>query len=253
MNSSTFEGLGSYITPEFLEALEDLKKNMNLFSRSDWFARINSNRQYMNILIYMIYYSASIGDAYVVRQIIDLDIGVPLNAPIDDETPLFAAIKNKNYEIVELLLKHGACANISGNDRTPLFFAVLKNDLDLVRLLLKYGANPNLFGNKKRKIRCLVAAVARKSDIEIIKLLLFYGENPNEQSPVEKKETALHIAAAQKTLELVHLLLDYGADSKLVDECGNYPSLCKMCLYSLGEIICDGNTYCSRRCQHDDC
>ena len=60
-------------------------------------------------------------------------------------TPLLSAIDRERpdkYEVLELLLKHGAPINKKGiNDWTPLHMAAARNDVVALKLLVKYGAD----------------------------------------------------------------------------------------------------------------
>lgn len=66
---------------------------------------------------------------------------------VDEEgyTPLLSVIESRRddkYEIVELLLIHGAPTNVHGvNDWTPLHLAAARNDVESLKLLLKFGAD----------------------------------------------------------------------------------------------------------------
>jgi len=66
----------------------------------------------------------------------------------DDEgyTPLLSALECRRpedrYEVLELLLKHGAPTDVHGiNDWTPAHMAAVRNDVRALAMLLAYGAN----------------------------------------------------------------------------------------------------------------
>lgn len=54
------------------------------------------------------------------------------------------AVTNRNYSLVEYLLIKGTDANHSDGRLTPLVIASWGNDLQMVMLLLKYGARADL-------------------------------------------------------------------------------------------------------------
>lgn len=75
-----------------------------------------------------------------------LSKGVNLNFRDENGyTPLLSVIdreKPDRYEILELLLKHGAPINKRGiNDWTPLHMAAARNDIVALKLLVKYRAD----------------------------------------------------------------------------------------------------------------
>ena len=65
--------------------------------------------------------------------------------------------------------------------------------------------------------------VARAGDVEAIRLLLQYGAEPDFGNPVDKKQTALMVAAAAGNLPAVVQLVVGGADLDRADEMGQMP------------------------------
>ena len=71
------------------------------------------------------------------------------NKSIDEKlkngpTPLLVAIRDTNYELIDLLLKNGADLNEADDTgQTPLLVAVAKKNYHLVQKLLDAGANIN--------------------------------------------------------------------------------------------------------------
>ncbi len=136
----------------------------------------------------------------------DIKRGVP---------PIFAAIQNNLYEkLSELLNKGQVNVNMKYKKVAPIIFAVNQHDDKLVQILLKNGANPNVIGRNGLYTPLSAACVTNR--ISTAKLLLKYGANVNYQ--YKKSETALTVAIKKCTnFKLVKLLLDNGANSKLID------------------------------------
>ncbi len=60
-------------------------------------------------------------------------------------TPLHTAAYEGRFDVVKLLLEHGADPNTQDKDgRTPLHWAALRGLVDVVRLLLVHGADPTV-------------------------------------------------------------------------------------------------------------
>ena len=139
----------------------------------------------------------------------DIKRGVP---------PIFAAIQNNLHNKLEELLSEGADIELKNKfGTTPLSFSIYQNDNKLVEILLKNGANPNVIDGNGLYTPLSEACVRNK--VSTTKLLLKYGADVNYQ--YKKSETALTVAAKGcKNFELVKLLLDNGADSKLMDRFG---------------------------------
>lgn len=106
----------------------------------------------LSTLIYFIEYSTSdkwnlnraieSGDIKTVKKIIAENKYV-VNQGVSSVSPLHRAVFEYQYEIAELLLKHGARVNKKGgrHNFTPLFICAARNDFKFAALLLKYGAS----------------------------------------------------------------------------------------------------------------
>jgi ankyrin repeat protein len=135
--------------------------------------------------------------------------GADVNAAAGDgKTALALAIFNGNYEVASFLVDNKADVNMADAQRfTPLFYAVDRRNMEtapnfpwmvtldplpLIRKMLDAGANPNALVNNTPRARM------------------------REGSPRIVFATALMRAAFAGDLELVKLLLDRGADPKII-------------------------------------
>jgi ankyrin repeat protein len=142
-----------------------------------------------------------------------VDASADVNARSGDgKTALALAIFNGNYDVASLLIDRKADVNIPDAQRfTPLFWAVDRRNMEtapnfpwmvtadplpLIRKLLDAGANPNALVNNTPRARM------------------------REGSPRIVFATALMRAAFAADLELVKLLLERGADPKVVSRDG---------------------------------
>jgi ankyrin repeat protein len=128
----------------------------------------------------------------------------------DGKTALAMAVFNGNYDVASLLVDNKADVNRADAQRfTPLFWAVDRRNMEtapnfpwmvtvdpmpLIRKLLDAGANPNALVNNTPRARM------------------------REGSPRIVFATALMRAAFAADLELVNLLLERGADPKIVSK-----------------------------------
>lgn len=143
----------------------------------------------------------------------------------DDKTALHEAAQFGQFEVCELLIKHGANVNaLKRADWTPLMLACTKfsNDsqsrLKIVELLLDNGALINY--SNKDGWTCL-HLIAREGDVDILNLLIKYGVNI--QTKTKNCRTALHVAALHGNLQVVNILLASGLNADERDTCGNTP------------------------------
>jgi uncharacterized protein len=144
-----------------------------------------------------------------------LDAKADINAvDSDGNNALTLAILNNHFDLTQMLIDRGADPNIAAkNGRTPLYSAVEMHDMD-------WSPRP------ARKL------TDKASSMDIIHALLDHKANVNAQltapAPIEKHAqdmgdktmgagtTPFTRAARSADVELMHLLLDKGADPKLV-------------------------------------
>jgi ankyrin repeat protein len=89
------------------------------------------------------------------------------------------------------------------------------NKYELVKLLLEHGAD---FNHQTHSLSPLMIAVSCgfRTNYPIIKLLLEHGADPNFQTDYGK--TILMIECICPNIKVVQILLEYGADTKIKDE-----------------------------------
>lgn len=160
---------------------------------------------------------------------------------ISPELPLAVACRTGNYEMVHLLITHGASANgVSGAGRTPLhetLFYFQKDDVEIIQLLLENGADT---GSENDLLPVSYAAKmtpkeydpamengtvfkgdydeAIAQDITEIVLLLLEDRDPDISSG--GGTTLLMHAASVGNVYLVNQLLSMGADTTLTNRLG---------------------------------
>lgn len=124
-------------------------------------------------------------------------------------------VNESHASVVERLIEGGADLGLhaEGPD-CAIAGAAEANKLWLVSLLLKHGGDPDLFG--RDGLTALMWAVLNESD-RIARALLDTGNvDVNKQCDPEGT-TALHIAASNNALCLLHVLLKYGANRNVRD------------------------------------
>lgn len=128
---------------------------------------------------------------------------------ISSNSPLHAAIKTGNTELIEVLLKHkSANANVRNNENqnTLLFEAVRRGNVDVVKLILKYGAVVNASNNSGTALHEAI----RKQNVEVVKILLKNGADANEKLECYKA-SSVQEAIKTKNTKLFQLVLSSGA------------------------------------------
>ncbi len=155
---------------------------------------------------------------------------------------LLMAAKNKDYEIIESLLKNGVNPDITESFRwTPLHNAANAGDLKMVELLIKYKAHVNArttynrtplhFAANNGHEHIVEELIRNKADINAvaddgsfplheaaasgsqrtISLLIHAGAKVNAPCCSENGLTPLHYAAMKCRPEAIPLLLSFGA------------------------------------------
>ena len=129
----------------------------------------------------------------------------------DGTTPLAWAAMRANTGVAAILLKAGADPNLANElGIVPLGIAVANASVDMAKLLLTNRASANAARENGETPLMTAAHLGR---VDMMKLLLVHGAKVNER---DRKfgQTALMWAAGQP--EAVRLLLEYGADARVV-------------------------------------
>lgn len=142
--------------------------------------------------------------------------------------------------MTELLVKHGASVNVADLWKfTPLHEAAAKGKYEIVRLLLKHGAD----ASKKNRDGATPLDLVRDGDQDVADLLrgnsalldaakkgnlirvqrLVSSDNINCRDAQGRNSTPLHLAAGYNNVEVAEFLLDHGADVNAQDKGGLIP------------------------------
>lgn len=103
------------------------------------------------------------------------------------QTPLYYAVREGHYEIVQKLISYGADVNNEDmNGQSALFYSAREGHKAVCELLIKHGAQ----ANKQDKRRQTPLHWAKKSGKhEVMELLLSHGAAPLKEPAVEKDKS----------------------------------------------------------------
>ena len=133
-----------------------------------------------------------------------------------------------------LLLNHGADVNTRDkNNQTPLHLAVKRDRSKLAVILLEHGADASAKDDSGRTaFHILLSESWNMDEGDILNLALMLMKQGAEVNTRDKdNETPLHLAARRGWFKLARILLEHGADTKVVE---NYDG--KTTLHILSEI-----------------
>ena len=156
--------------------------------------------------------AVSTGNLEMLKEI--LDVGANPNEYEGQLSPLWVAVCNCRLDIVECLLKYGACADggvstcpITGIKGSPLVIAVIRRREDMIRGLLAAGADINNNATQSRGRTALAVAAARGGSVEIVKILMNAGACVSK--PDVWGRTPLSRATSNEDVDLIDILLPY--------------------------------------------
>lgn len=151
--------------------------------------------------------AAARGQTQCVRLL--LDAGAQVDARnVDGSTPLCEACSIGNFECVRLLLEYGAKINPTLTSRTtsPLHEACMGGNADCVRLVIAKGASLeayDLYYGTPLHVACA------NKHLECVKVLLNAGVRVNA---ARLHKTPLHHAAKSNNVDMIELLVEFGAN-----------------------------------------
>ncbi|WP_106744690.1 ankyrin repeat domain-containing protein [Yoonia maritima] len=157
------------------------------------------------------------GSHEIVRSLIAS--GVNVNIGTSDGQPLLIlVIAHGDQDILELLLDAGADPNIRDTEGNPaLLSAILSAQYESAMRLIERGASVNVKGPKWAPIH----AAAEHGRVDLCKALLDARASIDQLAFM--KRTALMQASKRKYADVVKLLLERGADTRLRDEKNDTP------------------------------
>uniref|UniRef100_A0A452I3I5 SOCS box domain-containing protein n=1 Tax=Gopherus agassizii TaxID=38772 RepID=A0A452I3I5_9SAUR len=136
---------------------------------------------------------------------------------IDWHTPLFNACVSGNVACLNLLLQHGASPHAPCDLASPIHEAAKKGHIECVESLTSNGVNIDL--NIKHLGTPLYVA-CENEQVACAKRLLESGASANGGKDLD---SPLHVAARNSNADLVHLLIDFGADVRAKNAEGKRP------------------------------
>ncbi|KAI4892378.1 hypothetical protein NFI96_020653, partial [Prochilodus magdalenae] len=139
---------------------------------------------------------------------------------VDGSTPLCEACSVGSFECVQMLLDFGAKVNPALTSRTtsPLHEACMGGNAECVKLVLSKGASLeayDLYNGTPLHVACV------NQHLECVKVLLNAGAKVNA---ARLHETALHHAAKANNMEMIQLLVEFGANVYAKDKQERRPS-----------------------------
>ena len=127
---------------------------------------------------------------------------------------LYYAVEDGEESVVKMLLDHGAMLN-----KTLLHLAVSGANSTIIEMILNAGADTNEKDHWDNAPLHNVVLCGPTDLAQIVGLLLKFGAQVNISN--NHAETPLHLAVWHRRIEVVPMLLDAGADLRLVDIYGN--------------------------------
>ena len=142
---------------------------------------------------------------------ISLDKGTNTNIKDDlyGDTPLHWAVRLGDYNIMRILIKHGADTSLMNNNgETPLYYAVKTQHYYALMMLIEVNADVNV---ANRDGITPLHLVASRGHTDAVEMLIEAGADLDAISP--NGLTALHLAIRHgpRAADTVQLLLDAGA------------------------------------------
>ena len=159
-------------------------------------------------------------DIHVARILLE-EPGIDLQTPDpsqDHQTPLMLAVSLRRSEILQALLQKSEIEvnTHSGSYRnTALTLAAGNGDANIVRQLLSH---PKIDVNKRNKWCTALTEAARADFFTIVEILLDHNADPDiQEGPNQSSGTPLNRAIDHGYVSIVRLLLQRGANAKVLD------------------------------------
>ena len=148
------------------------------------------------------------GEAEVVEYLIRSGADVNARHSEGQSTPLDYAVLMNRFEVVGVLLAHGAEANRPG--LTPLHLAARRGETRIAQLLIAHGANVNA---RDEGGATPIEEAAWRGETAMVALLVEKGGDVKTANP-QNGVTPLHAAAVKGHTDVARVLLKAGAQNR---------------------------------------
>jgi ankyrin repeat protein len=128
----------------------------------------------------------------------------------------FLIKKNKNSEVIEILKNTGVNAMIHDLG-SPLNIACIFDNEEIAEYCLQNGADVNAVDSSTDTP---LIACCKVGNLKLVKKLLELGANVNAKNKYDRTPIARAISDHPENLELIEVLLQYGADPKIYEAYG---------------------------------
>ena len=176
-----------------------------------WFSRKNA-----------IYVASEKGHFDIVELLLEADPKAELNHP--EFRPLYEACRKGNLEMAKVLVEHGAELQDDMNEygSNVVMEASGSGNAELVEYLISKGADVN-DENKHNPHALLIACWGRH--LGVMEVLLKHGAyvDATQMGTDSTEDTSLNIACQRGDMEMIRLLLKYGADMNRYNRDGESP------------------------------
>ncbi|XP_026711980.1 ankyrin repeat and SOCS box protein 9 [Athene noctua] len=125
---------------------------------------------------------------------------------VDWHTPLFSACVSGSVACLNLLLQHGASLHPPCDLASPIHEAAKRGHVQCIEFLASHGAN---IDHNIKHLGTPLYVACENQQVNCAKKLLESGANVNSGKGLD---SPLHVAARNGSMELVMLLIDFGAD-----------------------------------------
>lgn len=205
-------------------------RHEEIISILDNVTNLNDTADWLNITL--LHFSVICENVTLTKYLIERGCTID---PLDKnrETPLITAIKSRRKYQVRLLLAANADFNAidaKGKTALSMLFELRHGDKELEifnvlvdKLIVIYGNDEELLARRLIDIGCPLDKVVYFKNPNLMARMLEKGCKVNKNHRNRLNNTALHVAAMWNYLEIVKVLLQFGADVTIANESGYIP------------------------------